>query len=156
MEHYAGIDVSLELSSVCVVDTQGRIVKEVKVASDAEDLIAFFASLGFARIGLEAGPLSQWLQSGLKCAGLEVVLLETRHVKAALSAMTVKTDRKDARGIDHAVSPCCKFAVCKFAACKFAAAWSISISCRKAPRSSSVAVRHARSRARRPSFGGGG
>ena len=49
------------------------------------------------RIGLEAGPLSQWLQSGLKCAGLEVVLLETRYVKAALSAMTMKTDRKDAR-----------------------------------------------------------
>jgi transposase len=101
MEHYAGIDVSLELSSVCVVDTQGKIVKEAKVASDPEGLIAFFASLGFAvkRIGLEAGPLSQWLQSGLKCAGLEVVLLETRHVKAALSAMTVKTDRKDARGL---------------------------------------------------------
>jgi transposase len=91
---------------VCVVDTQGKIVKEAKVASDPEDLIAFFASLGFAvtRIGLEAGPLSQWLQSGLKCAGLEVVLLETRHVKAALSAMTVKTDRKDARG---ALSPQC-------------------------------------------------
>ena len=87
MEHYAGIDVSLELSSVCVVDTQGKIVKEAKVASDPEDLIAFFASLGFAvkRIGREAGPLSQWLQSGLRCAGLEVVLLETRHVKAALS-----------------------------------------------------------------------
>jgi transposase len=101
MEHYAGIDVSLELSSVCVVDTQGKIVKEAKVASDPEDLIAFFASLGFpmTRIGLEAGPLSQWLQSGLKCAGLEVVLLETRHVKAAFSAMTVKTDRKDARGL---------------------------------------------------------
>src|SRR5215813_898134 len=63
MEHYAGIDVSLELSSVCVVDTKGKIVKEAKVASDPEDLIAFFASLGFAvkRIGLEAGPLSQWL-----------------------------------------------------------------------------------------------
>jgi transposase len=75
---------------VCVVDAQGNIVREAKVASEPEALLAFFASLGFAvkRIGLEAGPLSQWLQSGLKCAGLEVVLLETRHVKAALSAMT--------------------------------------------------------------------
>jgi hypothetical protein len=56
MEHYAGIDVSLELSSVCVVNTQGKIVKETKVASDPKDLIAFFASLGFAvkRIGFEA------------------------------------------------------------------------------------------------------
>jgi len=101
MEHYAGIDVSLELSSVCVVDVQGKILKEAKVASEPETLVAFFKALGFAvkRIGLEAGPLSQWLQAGLKRAGFETVLLETRHVKAALSAMTVKTDRKDARGI---------------------------------------------------------
>jgi transposase len=101
MEHYAGIDVSLELSSVCVVDAHGKIVKEAKVSSEPEALIAFFQTLGFAvkRIGLEAGPLSQWLHAGLRRAGLEAVLLETRHVKAALSAMTVKTDRKDARGL---------------------------------------------------------
>ena len=101
MENYAGIDVSLELSSVCVVDAQGKIVKEAKAASEPEALVAFFRTLGFAvkRIGLEAGPLSQWLHAGLKRAGFEAVLLETRHVKAALSAMTVKTDRKDARGI---------------------------------------------------------
>src|SRR6202008_3656234 len=101
VENYAGIDVSLELSSVCVVDAQGKIVKEAKAASEPEALVAFFRSLGLAvkRIGLEAGPLSQWLHAGLKRAGFEVVLLETRHVKAALSAMTVKTDRKDARGL---------------------------------------------------------
>src|SRR5262249_21552857 len=101
MEHYAGIDVSLELSSVCVVDAQGRIVREAKVASEPEVLVAFFASLGFAvkRIGLEAGPLSQWLHAGLKRAGFDTLLLETRHVRAALSAMMVKTDRKDARGL---------------------------------------------------------
>ena len=101
MEHYAGIDVSLELSSVCVVDAQGQIVREVKVASEPEALVALFASLGFAvkRIGLEAGPLSQWLHAGLRRAGFDTVLLETRHVKAALSAMMVKTDRKDARGL---------------------------------------------------------
>ena len=95
MENYAGIDVSLELSSVCVVDAQGKIVKEAKAASEPEALVAFFRSLGFAvkRIGLEAGPLSQWLHAGLKRAGFEVVLLETRHVKAALSAMSVKTVR---------------------------------------------------------------
>jgi transposase len=101
MEYYAGIDVSLEQSSVCVVDGAGRIVREAKVASDPEALIRFFDQLGFvvARIGLEAGPLSQWLYAGVTKAGLEVVLLETRQVKAALSAMVVKTDRKDARGI---------------------------------------------------------
>src|SRR5215213_8090345 len=101
MEHYAGIDVSLERSSVCVVDATGRIVRENKVASEPEALAGFFAGLGLAltRIGLEAGPLSQWLHAGLSEAGFEAVLLETRHVKAALSAMIVKTDRKDARGI---------------------------------------------------------
>jgi len=101
MEYYAGIDVSLEQSSVCVVDASGKIVREAKVASDPEALSAWFRNLGLplARVGLEAGPLSQWLHAGLTAASFTVVLLETRHVKAALSAMTVKTDRKDARGI---------------------------------------------------------
>jgi len=101
MEHYAGIDVSLERSSVCVVDATGQILREAKVASEPEALVGFFRQLGLpvVRIGLEAGPLSQWLHAGLTAAGFEAVLLETRHVKAALSAMVVKTDRKDARGI---------------------------------------------------------
>jgi len=101
VEHYVGIDVSLELSSVCVVDGRGKIVKEAKVASEPEALVCFFKELGVPvnRIGLEAGPLSQWLHAGLTQAGFQTVLLETRHVKAALSAMTVKTDRKDACGL---------------------------------------------------------
>jgi transposase len=101
MEYYAGIDVSLEQSSVCVVDAGGKVVREAKVASEPEALVGFFGQLEVqvTRIGLEAGPLSQWLHAGLSAAGLEAVLLETRHVKAALSAMVVKTDRKDARGI---------------------------------------------------------
>ncbi len=101
MEHYVGIDVSLERSSVCVVDATGKIVREAKVPSEPEALVAFLRQLGLpvTRIGLEAGPLSQWLHAGLTRAGFEVVLLETRQVKAALSAMVVKTDRKDARGI---------------------------------------------------------
>jgi len=101
VEHHAGIDVSLELSSVCVVDARGKIVREAKVASEPDALVSFFKGLGspVKLIGLEAGPLSQWLHAGLMRAGFEAVLLETRHVKAALSAMTVKTDRKDARGL---------------------------------------------------------
>jgi transposase len=101
VEHYAGLDVSLELTSVCVVDAQGQVVREAKVASEPEALIRFLQAQGLeiARVGLEAGPLSQWLHAGLVRAGHEAVLLETRHVKAALSAMTVKTDRRDARGI---------------------------------------------------------
>ena len=75
MEHFAGIDVSLEHSSVCVVDGVGKIVREAKVASEPEALIRFFRGLetGVTRIGLEAGPLSQWLHAGLVAAGFEVV-----------------------------------------------------------------------------------
>lgn len=101
MEHYAGLDVSLELTSVCIVDARGGIVCETKVPSDPQALVRYFTTLKvpITRIALEAGPLSQWLHAGLVAAGFETVLLETRHVKAALSAMTVKTDRRDARGI---------------------------------------------------------
>src|SRR3954465_15464872 len=103
MEHYAGIDVSLERSSVCVVDATGRIVREAKGGSGREALVGFLAGLGVAltRIGLEAGPLSQWLHAGLTAAGFEAVLLETRHVKAALSALGGKTDRKAPPGSAH-------------------------------------------------------
>jgi transposase len=101
VEHYAGLDVSLELTSVCVVDAQGQVVREAKVASEPEALVRYLSKpeAEIIRVGLEAGPLSQWLHGGLVAAGFEAVLLETRHVKAALSAMTVKTDRRDARGI---------------------------------------------------------
>jgi hypothetical protein len=99
MDYYAGIDVSLEASSVCVVDGAGKIAREAKIASEPAALIAWFASLGFdlTRIGLEAGPLSQWLYAALKEACLAVELLETRHARVALQTMPVKTDRNDAR-----------------------------------------------------------
>jgi len=101
VEYFAAIDVSLEQSSVCVVDGTGKIVREGKAASEPEVLAAWFTASGlaFTRIGLEAGPLSQWLHAGLTAAGLPAILIETRHVKAALKAMTVKTDRNDARGM---------------------------------------------------------
>jgi transposase len=101
MEHYAAIDVSLEWSSICIVDPSGRIVREAKVRSEREAVVDFLqaSGLALARIGLEAGPLSQWLYAGLVEAGLPAICIETRHVKAALKAMTVKTDKNDARGI---------------------------------------------------------
>jgi transposase len=101
MENYAGLDVSLKETSLCIVDGAGKIICETKVASELEALVGYFSSLTIkiVRIGLEAGPVSQWLHAALTQAGFEVVLLETRHVKAALSAMTIKTDRRDARGI---------------------------------------------------------
>jgi transposase len=70
MDHYAGIDVSLECSSVCVVDASGKIVREGKVASEPDALISWLRSLGYelSRIGLEAGPLSQWLFAAMRIA----------------------------------------------------------------------------------------
>ena len=101
MEHYAGIDVSLECSSVCIVDATGKIVREGKVTSDPEALIAWLVAnrLDLVRIGLEAGPLSQWLYAAMREAGLAVELLETRHVRRAFETMLVKSDRNDSRGI---------------------------------------------------------
>jgi transposase len=101
MDYYAGIDVSVEYSSVCVVDGCGKVVREGKVASEPAALIGWFGSLGLslARIGLEAGPLSQWLFAAMREAGFAMELLETRHVRNAFKTMPVKTDRKDARGI---------------------------------------------------------
>ena len=101
MAYYAGIDVSLDSSSICVVNGTGMIVREAKVASEPDALTAWFCGLDLAmeRIGLEAGPLSQWLYAGMREKELAVELLETRHVRTAFKTMPVKTDRKDARGI---------------------------------------------------------
>jgi transposase len=101
MEYFCGIDVSLEQSSVCIVDAKGRIVREAKVPSERDALIAWFQDLDLpqSRIGMEAGPLSQWLYAGLAENGFAVELIETRHVRDAFKAMPVKTDRNDARGI---------------------------------------------------------
>jgi transposase len=101
MEYYAGIDVSLESATVCIVDDRGNIVREGKVASEPAALIKWLRDGGveLSRIGLEAGPMSQWLYAGMAKSGLAVELLETRHVRAAFRTMPVKTDRTDARGI---------------------------------------------------------
>lgn len=101
MSYYTGIDVSLEVSHFCVVDSAGKIVKEARVPSEPEAILAWFAELGLEMeaIGLEAGPLSQWLYAAMVEAELPTVLLETRQVRDAFRSMPVKTDRKDARGI---------------------------------------------------------
>ena len=101
MNHYAGIDVSLKSSAVCIVDGAGKIVREAAVESEPAVLIGWFKQFGIEveRIGLEAGPLSQWLYAAMQEAGQRVELLETRHVRDAFRAMSVKSDRNDARGI---------------------------------------------------------
>src|SRR6204780_4810730 len=101
MDYFAGLDGSVKETSICIVDDTGRIVKEVKVMSEPAALLKVLGSpiYRFKRIGLEAGPLSQWLFSGLAEAGLPVVCVETRHMQAVLKAQINKTDRNDARGI---------------------------------------------------------
>src|SRR6201981_4134251 len=101
MEHFAGLDVSVNETSVCIVDETGRIVREVKVASEPDALLQVLKNPAyrFRRIGLEAGPLSQWLFSALAEAGLPVICVETRHMREVLKAQINKTDRNDARGI---------------------------------------------------------
>ena len=101
MEHFAGLDVSVNETSVCIVDDSGRIIREAKVASEPDALLAVLKNdtYHFKRIGLEAGPLSQWLYSAFAEAGLPVICVETRHMRAVLKAQINKTDRNDARGI---------------------------------------------------------
>jgi transposase len=121
VKYFAGLDVSLEETTVCVVDEEGRIVREARVPSEPEALVTFLRGLGLAleRVGLEACSLSAWLYEGLAAAGLPAVCLETRHAKAAMSAMPNKTDRNDARAIAqivrtgwfravHVKSPACR------------------------------------------------
>ena len=101
MDHFAGLDVSVKETSVCIVDETGRIIREAKVASEPRALLAVLGNPAYhcKRIGLEAGPLSQWLFSALAEAGLPVICVETRHMRAVLQAQINKTDRNDARGI---------------------------------------------------------
>jgi transposase len=101
MEHFAGLDVSVNETSICIVDDTGRIIREVKVASEPGALLQVLksGSCRFKRIGLEAGPLSQWLYSALGEANLPIICVETRHMRAVLQAQINKTDRNDARGI---------------------------------------------------------
>jgi transposase len=101
MDHFAGLDVSVKETSVCIVDDTGKILREVKVASEPEALLQVLRNPAycFKRIGLEAGPLSQWLFSALAEADLPVICVETRHMQAVLKAQINKTDRNDARGI---------------------------------------------------------
>ena len=96
MDHFAGLDVSVKETSVCIVDETGKIIREVKVASEPEALLAVLKNPAyhFKRIGLEAGPLSQWLYSALAEAELPVICVETRHMQAVLKAQINKTDPK--------------------------------------------------------------
>lgn len=88
MSYYVGLDVSVKETSVCIVNEAGKICRETKIPGYPEDLVRLLndPALPATRIGLEAGPLSQWLLSGMAEAGLPVVCIETRHTKAYLKA----------------------------------------------------------------------
>lgn len=105
MNYFAGLDVSLEEVSICVVDGAGAVVREARVASEPEAIAQWFSALGLpmARVGLEAGPLSPWLHSELVARGLPAVCIETRRMRSATELMAVKTDRVDARAIAQAM-----------------------------------------------------
>src|SRR3982074_270273 len=101
MAHFVGLDVSVKETSVCVIDDAGRVILEQKVPTEPDAIIAVLTSLGvsFGRIGIEAGPLSQWLVHALTAAELPVICVETRHMKALLTAQQIKkTARNDGRG----------------------------------------------------------
>jgi transposase len=101
MTYYAALDVSLRSVNICVIDDQGEIKAETKLASEVEDIVTWFRDLDYeiSAVGLEAGTLTQYLTYGLQAVGFEVICMEARQVKAALSAMRNKTDKNDARGI---------------------------------------------------------
>ena len=98
---FIGLDVSLASTAICVLGPQGKVVDELQADSEPVALVRAIGTLPYTidAIGLEAGPLSQWLSKGIEEAGFDVILMETRLVKAALKAMPIKTDRRDAQGI---------------------------------------------------------
>jgi transposase len=101
MEHYVGLDISLKLTAICIVDRTGKIQREGVVPSDPEAIAAFIEahSLDVARVGLEAGATSTWLWTELNKLGLPVICIDARHAKAALKMQINKSDRNDAVGI---------------------------------------------------------
>jgi transposase len=101
MKYFAGLDVSLEETAICVVDENGGIVREVRAASEPDALVEALRGIGLTlvRVGLEACSLSAWLHEGLTRAGLPAICIETRQANAAMKTMPNKTDRNDARAL---------------------------------------------------------
>ena len=104
-QHYVGLDVSLETTSICVIDDQGAVVWRGKCSSTPESITGAVHTHAPAavRVGLETGQLSNWLTINLRRRGLPVVCLDARHAKAALSLQINKTDANDALGLAQIV-----------------------------------------------------
>ena len=98
MTYFVGLDVSVEETAVCVVDELGKVISERKVQTEPDDIAALLTTIGgdYAKVGIEAGPLSQWLVNGLCETDLPVICVETRHMKALLKAQQInKSDRNE-------------------------------------------------------------
>lgn len=104
-QHYVGLDVSLETTSICVIDHIGAVVWRGKCSSEPDAICQIVRAQAPAavRVGLETGQLSNWLTLGLRRGGLPVVCLDARHAKAALSMQVNKTDANDALGLAQIV-----------------------------------------------------
>jgi transposase len=103
MEYFAGLDVSMEETHVCVVDRDGEVIHEVKVPSTPADIEAALASApACRRVVFETGRMAPMLYHGLTEHGVPVVCIESRQAYQALKSLTThKTDRNDARGLAH-------------------------------------------------------
>ena len=103
MEYFAGLDVSMEQTHVCVLTRNGAVIYEAKVASTPASIAAALARAPACRLVLfETGRMAPMLYHGLSRLGLPVVCVESRQAYQALKSLaTHKTDRNDARGLAH-------------------------------------------------------
>jgi transposase len=105
MAQYAALDVSQEATAICLVDEQGAVRREGKVATCPETIAQWLAknAAGLVRVGMETGPLAVWLWNELHAKGVPVVCIDARHANAALKMRANKTDRNDAAGLAQIV-----------------------------------------------------
>jgi transposase len=103
MKYYCGLDVSLNSTSICIVNHDGELIREGEVPTEPVAINQWLTALGFPmeRVGLEAGGLTPWLCHELLAADWPAICIESRHAAAAMKAQQVKTDRNDARGLAH-------------------------------------------------------
>jgi transposase len=105
MTKYAALDVSLEMTAICVVDDAGKIIAEKKVPTSPEVIASWLSknAPGLVRVGMETGPLAVWLWNELHDKELPIICLDARHANAALKVRANKTDRNDAAGLAQIV-----------------------------------------------------
>ena len=103
MDYFAGLDISMDETHICVVDREGVVVYESKTASTAQAIAGELAKApSCRRIVFETGRMAPILFHGLSQLGLPVVCVESRQAYQALKSLaTHKTDRNDARGLAH-------------------------------------------------------